>query len=171
MKYLIDLLIRLEEGHQDALSPVALDVSNSYLREDELLKPATKDDVCQLADLVDRTQQTASNVAITMSTRHLPSGPSAMVTQIPNIYIASSANICVPSNDHRKRLPIPGVTIPNIGRSQNTWREAVKQWEQGDPTKNLCALKDWPPEWYSGVMRPLTGSKRQIRRLIAEEYE
>ncbi len=174
MKYLIDSLIRLEEGHQDALSPVALDVSNSYLGEEELLKPATKGDVRQLADLVDRTQQTASNVAITMSMRHLPTGPPAMVTQIPNI--TSSANICVPSNDqpptsYPKRLPIPGVTIPNIGRSQNAWREAVKQWEQGDPTKNLRALKDWPPKWYSGVMRPLTGSKRQIRRLIAEEYE
>jgi hypothetical protein len=112
MKYLIDSLIRLEEGHHDVLSPVALDVSNSYLGEDELLKPATKGNVHQLADLVDRTQQASSNVAITMLTRHLLTGPSAMITQIPNI--ASSANISVPSNDHQKQLPIPGMTIPNI---------------------------------------------------------
>jgi len=75
------------------------------------------------------------------------------------------------SRDSRNSLPIPGVTIPNIRQGRKSWKKAVEQWEQGDPAKNLCALKDWPREWYTGIMQPLTGSKRQMRRLITEEYK
>jgi len=175
MKYLIDSLASLEEGHQDALSPVAIDVSNSYLGEVELLKPATKGDLRQLADLMDRTQQTTTCHIATTATESPPYAPTTIAPSI----ITVSRGISMPLGDPELRthinqsecLPIPGVTIPNLNRRRNSWQEAVEQWERGDPTKHFLPLKDWPTEWYTGKMRELTGAKRQMRKLIAEEYE
>lgn len=71
-----------------------------------------------------------------------------------------------------KKSHISGIMIPNLthcsGRS--VWRDAVRQWEQGDPDKGLPALKNWPKEWYSGEMRRYE-PKRRTRQVIAEEYE
>jgi len=94
MKYLIDSLIILEEGHQDALSPVAADISKSYLGEDDLLKPATKADLRQLANLMDRTQQTitcsiTSDITVTTaSSRDLP----APYTHVSDVSVSATAS-------------------------------------------------------------------------------
>ena len=67
-------------------------------------------------------------------------------------------------------FPIPGVLVPDLGHSSGAWKRAIKQWEEFDPTTK-CALKDWPKEWYTGVMRTVTGSKRSQRQIVFEEYE
>lgn len=32
-------------------------------------------------------------------------------------------------------------------------------------------MKDWPEDWYSGAMRTITGVKRNIRKVIALEFD
>ncbi|GBE88122.1 hypothetical protein SCP_1203520 [Sparassis crispa] len=71
--------------------------------------------------------------------------------------------------------PVPalrGVCIPDLPRPSrgSAWREAVKQWEEVDPTTGY-ALKDWPQEWYTGVNRVSFAQKRTDRRMVALEYE
>lgn len=68
-------------------------------------------------------------------------------------------------------LPIAGVFIPNLPRKKGSWKEAITQWERGDPDKGIMALKDWPKELYTGVMKDKVGAKRHNRKLIAEEYQ
>jgi hypothetical protein len=67
-------------------------------------------------------------------------------------------------------MPIPGVVIPNLKRGPEAWRDAVHQWNDPDPSTGK-ALKDWPQEWYTGMMKDVTGSKRAQRKYIALEYE
>jgi hypothetical protein len=69
-----------------------------------------------------------------------------------------------------KPLPLPDVQIPNIRRGPEAWKEAVKQWEEGDPDTGFKALKDWPEEWYTGSQRLHFATKRSQRRVIADEY-
>ena len=71
---------------------------------------------------------------------------------------------------HTLKLPISGVLVPDLGHSSGAWKRAIKQWEEYDPTTK-CALKDWPKDWYTGVMRTVTGSKRSQRQIVFEEYE
>lgn len=68
-----------------------------------------------------------------------------------------------------RNLPIPNVSIPQLGRAPGAWRRAIKQWEDKDPATNI-ALKDWPAEWYSGDMRTITGSKRSQRQIVFDEF-
>ncbi|KAG0034910.1 hypothetical protein BGZ81_002317 [Podila clonocystis] len=58
--------------------------------------------------------------------------------------------------------PIP--TVPRI----RTWKQAVEQWEKGDPEHGLAPMRDWPEEWRK------TSRTRMLclaRRRIAEEFE
>jgi hypothetical protein len=71
---------------------------------------------------------------------------------------------------HTLNFPISGVLVPDLGHSPGAWKRAIKQWEEYDPTTK-CALKDWPKDWYTGVMRTVTGSKRSQRQIVFEEYE
>ena len=212
MKYLINSLINLEDGHQDALNPTAIDKSKFYLSEDELTKPITRADVHYLKETIITAVQTTVKTAIQSGPTlgvgaggpctgsitegslrtavssclggpvEMTSGdleaissgcesPTVSQQSTPDLETLSIAKTCQSTQWPKGWLPIPGVSIPNIGRSHDSWREAIRQWEQGDPSKNICALKDWPTEWYTGLMRPLTGVKRQNRRLISEEYE
>lgn len=68
-------------------------------------------------------------------------------------------------------FPISGVLVPDLGHGSGAWKRAIKQWEEYDPTTQCRALKDWPKEWYTGVMRTVTGSKRSQRQIVFEEYE
>jgi hypothetical protein len=70
-----------------------------------------------------------------------------------------------------KAAPVPGVGIPDLPRGPDAWRTAVKQWE--DPAASIGgkALKDWPEDWYSGAMRTITGVKRNMRKVIALEFD
>lgn len=70
-----------------------------------------------------------------------------------------------------RALPIPGVSIPDLGRKRGAWKRAIQQWEVGDEAQGLAPLKSWPEAHYTGVMRDVTGSKRSQRKLVAEEYE
>ena len=64
MKYLINSLINLEDGHQDALNPTAIDKSKVYLGEDELMKPMTRADVHYLKDTLITAMETTVKTVI-----------------------------------------------------------------------------------------------------------
>jgi hypothetical protein len=66
---------------------------------------------------------------------------------------------------------VPGVFIPDLKKGDNAWLDAIQQWENGDESKGLKPLRDWPREWYCDGMRKVTGTKRSQRKLIFDEYE
>ncbi|KAG6811000.1 hypothetical protein H0H87_010655 [Tephrocybe sp. NHM501043] len=69
-------------------------------------------------------------------------------------------------------VPLQGIIIPNLKAGSDTWKNAIEQWERGEPERGLyIPLKDWPLEWYTGDMRTFTGSKRRDRQLVALAYE
>ncbi|KAF8947322.1 hypothetical protein BGZ52_007988, partial [Haplosporangium bisporale] len=56
---------------------------------------------------------------------------------------------------------------PNVPKVKN-WRQAVQQWEMGDPECDLEPISRWPPEWQRSRH---THSSYLRRKIIAEEYE
>lgn len=59
--------------------------------------------------------------------------------------------------------PPPAPRIPTI----KLWKDAVKQWEVGDPAKGLTIpLRDW-----TGAMRKTDPTKYSQRKLIAKEFD
>lgn len=95
--------------------------------------------------------------------------------QLASISTAQQSESCTNDNPSRapplsNSMPIRGVSIPDLGHGIDAWRRAIKQWEEPDAGTGLAALKDWPAEWYTGVMRPHMASKRTIRKTIAAEY-
>ncbi|KAF5367338.1 hypothetical protein D9615_010283 [Tricholomella constricta] len=100
--------------------------------------------------------------AVSGSTETVPSLNEDDVSQeVPNL-----------STCHHKRgqrpVPIQGINIPNL--KPGAWKQAIDQWEKGDATIGLVALKDWPRAWYTGEMRTFTSSKRRERQLIVLAY-
>ncbi|CAA7260676.1 unnamed protein product [Cyclocybe aegerita] len=60
-------------------------------------------------------------------------------------------------------LPLPNVSIPDLGHGHGAWRHALSQWMEVDPVTGY-ALKDWPPDWY-------TGSMWTVMVMVYKEYE
>ncbi|KAF9383544.1 hypothetical protein CPB97_006380, partial [Podila verticillata] len=58
----------------------------------------------------------------------------------------------------------PLLVIPRI----KNWKQAVEQWEKGDPERRLMPIRDWPVEW-----QPQNGNYSTYirRKSIAEEFE
>jgi hypothetical protein len=68
--------------------------------------------------------------------------------------------------------PPADLLIPGLPHGKDAWREAVKQWEKGDPSAGLhLALKDWPKPWYSRARSQNFGAKRRIREIIGLEFQ
>lgn len=182
MKYLIDSLQSYETGHGDALSPIQSEASQSFMGDHVLVKPVTTEEF--------RTFTTTLLEAL----RSVPNGLTHPQAQIPQHHIATlpshteigtlghqtTTNTYIrPSNSSEpeafvsrlpKPIPLPGMSIPDLGHAPDAWRKAIQQWEEAD-TSTGYVLKDWPVEWYTGDMRLKTGAKRSNRKLIAEEYE
>ena len=135
---------------------------------------------------------TTSNHAGPERTRTLINQSRTRVRHSPYGHVSDSASVSIPITDpvedsgctlpvndlatttatvqRTLNFPISGVLVPDLGHSSGAWKRAIKQWEEYDPTTK-CALKDWPKDWYTGVMRTVTGSKRSQRQIVFEEYE
>jgi hypothetical protein len=115
------------------------------------------------------TTSMAANVSTTSMATNISGWPESA-----SIQGAAVATDSLTTADKRTRsvgLPTAGVFIPNLPRGKRSWLEAVIQWEQGYPEKGIMALKDWPKEHYTGIMKDKVSTKRRNRRLIAEEYQ
>ena len=145
MKYLINSLINLEDGHQDALNPTAIDKSKVYLGEDELMKPMTRADVHYLKEtIITAVETTVKTVIQSGSTLGLgAAGPHTRNTAsasgdlegVSSGYESSTvrqrstpdSETSIHAETHQRTrrpkgwLPIPGVSIPNIGRRRDSW--------------------------------------------------
>jgi len=49
IKYLVDSLQSFENGHGGALHPIPIDTTNFFMGDDSAMKPATSEEVRQLA--------------------------------------------------------------------------------------------------------------------------
>jgi hypothetical protein len=162
--------------------------------DDSAMKPATSEEVRQLAASVHRTVDTLSTTVHSALSQTLAGNVRTQSTlggQVESIQvnavsefgearnsqigaISSESVSSFGSQNSRSvspsSLPIAGVSIPSLGHAPGAWRRAVKQWMEVDPQTGL-ALRDWPAKWYTGLMRTTTGSLRGQRQVIFEEYE
>jgi hypothetical protein len=69
-----------------------------------------------------------------------------------------------------RSVPPPSAKISDLPKKPGVWRLAVEQWEDVDKDTGY-SLRDWPKEWYSGKMTQTFGAKRNIRKLIADEFD
>ncbi|KAJ7151417.1 hypothetical protein C8R43DRAFT_1087984 [Mycena crocata] len=126
-----------------------------------------------------------SSIAATSSSQTAPSQEAALVPYVSlaikttptdlsfSSFLSSATNPAasvtsppVPLSEQVKL--IPGVFIPDLAKGDFAWREALRQWEE--PNGRLPPLRDWSVDWFTGGMRKVTGSKRNQRKLIAQEY-
>ncbi|KAG6843139.1 hypothetical protein H0H87_007534, partial [Tephrocybe sp. NHM501043] len=85
-------------------------------------------------------------------------------------HLPNAAYLSKAKNSHL--VPLQGFIIPNLKAGSDTWKNAIEQWERGEPEHGLyIPLKDWPLEWYTGDMQTFTGSKHHDRQLVALAYE
>ena len=175
---------------------MAIDNSQTFLGEGELLKPATRADVRYMMESVMNTihepltmhrekeiqtgrlasRQTCSTPRNTLATETGLAQMTAVTVQSVqgrDVEPPTASTLLLQKSKPSKRSPIPGIIIPNLNHRSGSavWRDAIEQWEKGDADNDLPALKDWPKEWYTGERRLVYGSKRRTRQIIAEEYE
>ena len=199
IKYLVDSLQSCENSHGDALYPIPIDPTNFFMGDDSAMKPATSEEVRQLAASVHRTVNTLSTTVhsalsqtanartlsslqsnlggLTESINVARSGEALNLnSQIVGVKLTANLNSISSFESQNSRsaspssLPIAGVSIPSLGHAPGAWRQAVKQWTEVDPQTGLT-LRDWPAKWYTGLMRTTTGSLCGQQQIIFEEYE
>jgi hypothetical protein len=189
VKYLVDSLQSYENGHGDALCPIQREADRSFCGDHVLTSPVTAQEVREYAASTERKISTMIDTITTIVKTGLDDGRHSRVpireprtslrcdTQHFDVAQPLDNNCHVPSTSQitdictpPRPLPLPSVRIPNLPRGPGAWKEAVRQWEEGDPDTGLKALKDWPEEWYTGNQRLHFASKRSQRRVIADEY-
>ena len=201
IKYLVDSLQSYESGHGDALHPIPLNSEKTFMGDDLALKPVTNHEFYWFKNSLDEKLDAivistaalaTGNYAGPERTQTLINQSQTQIRHSPygNISESASASISLanpvensgctlPVNglatttvtvQRTLNLPISEVLVPDLGHSSGAWKRAIKQWEEYDPMTK-CALKDWPKDWYTGVMRTVTGSKRSQRQIVFEEYE
>lgn len=152
---------------------MAIDISQTFLGEGELLKPATRADIHYMMESVMNTihepltmhhekeiqigrvasGQTRSTPRNTLSTGLTQmTAVTAQSVQGRDIQPPTASPPLLQRSKPSKRSPIPGIIIPNLGHhiGRAVWQDAIQQWEKGDADNDLPALKDWPKEWYTG---------------------
>ncbi|KAF9918210.1 hypothetical protein BX616_009928 [Lobosporangium transversale] len=175
MRYLLDEFVRYETGYGDMLSPVKNTSRHTrFMGESsptELVTVQTMDtalDTLRIAIIndVNKTQQEMKKevadlgAAITQQIQSLFQRSSPIVNPINIRHMAPLPSVVQPPQDDTEPPVAP--RIPDIIH----WREAVLQWEEGDPEKGLVlALRHWTPR-----MRATDPSRYSQRKLIATEF-
>ncbi|KAJ7508230.1 hypothetical protein B0H11DRAFT_2169261 [Mycena galericulata] len=200
MKYLLDSLQSYEIGHSDALCPVPHEADKSFMGDHLMVKPVPTEEfravtsqiITQLSKIsLNQPHCICSHTSSTPSSDVMPShrvaapvlqDSSAQAATVGAHMAASNSPSAPAQPPHTESVArpipisqqitiIPGVVIPDLKKGNTAWRDAVRQWEEGDPAKGLSPLRDWPRAWYSDGMRLVTGTKRSQRKLIFDEFE
>jgi len=163
-----------ENSHADALHPASNTGHDpGFFGEYNEAAPVTVGEVRELKRSVDAKmdslpttqsypeRRVASKTLRTATAPYLPRAASVSSSHSASISTDNIDSMEVSVNKPSKGCriaPLPRVKIPPIKAGPYAWKEAIKQWEEGDAMKGFKALKDWPKEWYTGAMRPFTGS-------------
>ncbi|KAJ7867899.1 hypothetical protein B0H14DRAFT_3587365 [Mycena olivaceomarginata] len=197
MPYLLDSLQSYESGHGDALNPHRLEMDKSFKGDYEVLKAPT---VGEFRTLSDKILTKLENFSTQIHCTHLPpahgtttagsmaeafnlmsllpvtalstSNPSPLIPVQPTIWSQPSPHHHPDpaTQSDAATLPLPRISVPSVGKDAMAWLRAVDQWELGGPSVGLILLKNWPPQYYTGAMRLVTGTLYSNRKLLAMEY-
>ncbi|KAJ7920082.1 hypothetical protein B0H13DRAFT_1867987 [Mycena leptocephala] len=167
MRYLLDSLQSYESGHGDALNPHRLEMDKSFMGDHDVLKAPT---VGEFRTLSDKILTKLNNFSTQIHCTHLPPAHGATTAgsmaeafnlmSLPPVTALSTSNpspvIFVqptiwsqPSPHHHPNpapqsdaatLPLPGISVPSVGKDAMAWRRAVDQWELGTLYSNRKLL-------------------------------
>ena len=161
----MDSLQRYEMSHTDALRPVQREAATSFMGEHSLTQPATCNDLQQFMSwVIGAINMSLSTHPALASQRPVASeqAPAPLPASEPASQNAPCSNTSAVATSTAASPPFANVRIPDIPRGPDNWRKAVEQWDS--------FLSSWPEEYYTGAMRTVTGTKRRMRQVIAEEY-
>ncbi|KAG1905703.1 uncharacterized protein F5891DRAFT_975873 [Suillus fuscotomentosus] len=174
IRYLLDELTRYEKNHHDALCPIPCKAERSFNGDHIFTAPVTATEAWELKMSFDRQLDSLSGkVEAVLDKLILASSNQVKVAKPP---LASLLPAIPPAHAHNthgcagKAAPIPGIGIPHLPCGPDAWHIAVKQWEDPAASIGSKALKDWPEDWYSGAMCTITSVKRNMRKVIALEF-
>jgi hypothetical protein len=183
----VDSLQSYESGHGDALCPIQREAERSFCGDHTLTNSVTALEVREFAASTDRKISTlmdtisimmqkarsdnSRNSPIQPGTRHLDIPLDTQHVRPPLHHAHTKHPSTLISITPAKPLPLPNVHIPNIRRGPESWKEAIKQWEEDNAVTGFRALKDWPEEWFTGSQRLHFAAKRSQRRAISDEYK
>lgn len=70
------------------------------------------------------------------------------------------------AEEEEEEEEVPYVSLPKVPRIRS-WKQAVEQWEEGNPEQGLMPIRDWPVEWQKSSRTKLL---YLVRKRIAEEF-
>ncbi|KAJ7576754.1 hypothetical protein C8J56DRAFT_899386 [Mycena floridula] len=80
--------------------------------------------------------------AITCSGSSVPLTAPVQANSITSIQPLAQLTNTVTTNAAVSSAIVPGIFIPDIASGPGAWKDAVKQWNEGDPARSICPLKD-----------------------------
>lgn len=200
IRYLLDELHTYEEDHSDALCPIDREVNQSLFGEAAKVRPMTVEEGEQLATAqVNAVRQLLLNYTPPApsfthpsyhpgSFSHSPSPlstppivhsfPAALSPATRPLPWSSYSPIPSSLGSFTPPPPLPiqpletaAVIIPDLG--QGGWKQAVRDWECADPTRNhhrpLKDMKERDPQAYK-ALGPANQMKYTQRKRVAEEF-
>ncbi|KAF8955908.1 hypothetical protein BDZ97DRAFT_1907423 [Flammula alnicola] len=176
IKYLVDSLQSFENGHGDALHPVPIQPTMSFMGDHVAAGAVTGVEFRQFGHSVNRKFDDLVTLITSAPRLAKPNvneraAPTRPDTQDYNKIQGITYQYQLADMDTTSAIPrLPKVSIAPLGRERGAWRRAIAQWEEVDPVTGL-ALKDWPSEWYRDDQRLKVGSLRSQRQIIFEEFE
>ncbi|KAJ7620669.1 hypothetical protein B0H17DRAFT_1164583 [Mycena rosella] len=197
MRYLLDSLQSYESGHGDALNPHRLEPDKSFMGDHDALKAPTVAEFRTLSEQIltkldhfsthvhtschSNTSSHAPTPAMaslsiqtvfganTSNSTTIATAPTSLIPSATSSHMSHAEPIFEDARVPGTSIPLAGVSIPGVGKDSKSWRRAIDQWENGDPSTGLIPLKDWPAEYYTGKMRLVTGALYSNRKLLATE--
>ncbi|ORZ12510.1 hypothetical protein BCR41DRAFT_423150 [Lobosporangium transversale] len=181
MRYLLDEFIRYEAGYGDMLSPVKNVSRHAMFMGDpnatEMVTRQGLDTALDTLRIAINTEMTEMQKELKDIQKEVMNLGTAITQQIQSLFQGSLLPIATAINTqhpvprslpslahltHEESEPPVAPRIPDITH----WREAVKQWEEGDPERGLVlALRHWTPR-----MRATDPSRYSQRKLIGIEF-
>jgi hypothetical protein len=192
LRYLVNSLHSYENTRRDALHPrehTSIGKQQIFMGSNTLKNPISQEDILDLkACFNEKIEQLTATLAtahpfagwtpVAMTHPHHPSPyhnmeprsntPPSSISLSDNHPPSTVSSGTESQNNPGLDSPL-GVYIPNLPHGSAGWTEAIRQWEVG--SKDLLALRDWPPAWFTGSMKKKFASKRGQRQLIVQEYD
>ncbi|KAJ7585795.1 hypothetical protein C8J56DRAFT_892474 [Mycena floridula] len=158
--------------HGDALRPIPTEADKTFMGDHVLLSSVTAQEIQEMTASIQRRFDSLTLTSVTAQpichscSQHVHSSAISLPT-IPNPpnppihtppMASASHDVPMIPAPHKQsqcsaqppETPLTRECIPWLPQGESAWKEALKQWNEGDINAGLLtALKDWPETWYT----------------------